>query len=106
MDPAARQAMARPAMNHRGPEFKEVLSDVRTLTQYLFGTRRGVAVLSGSGTAGLEAAVTGLLHEDDRVLNLVSGTFSARFHDLCRTLAAATSLSFEWCSAAGPDKVA
>ena len=106
MDPRVLQAMARPAMNHRGPEFREVLSDVRTLTQYLFGTRREVAVLSGSGTAGLEAAVTGLLRKDDRVLNLVNGKFSERFHDLCRTFAAATSLSFEWGSAADPEKVA
>ena len=106
MDPRVLQAMARPAMNHRGPEFREVLSDVRTLTQYLFRTRREVAVLSGSGTAGLEAAVTGLLRKDDRVLNLVNGKFSERFHDLCRTFAAATSLSFEWGSAADPEKVA
>jgi len=91
MDPRVLAAMARPAMNHRGPEFKEVLSDIRTLTQYLFGTRREVAVLSGSGTAGLEADVTGLLRKDARVLNLVNGKFSERCHDLCRTVAAATA---------------
>jgi len=106
MDPRVLAAMARPAMNHRGPEFKEVLSDIRTLTQYLFGTRREVAVLSGSGTAGLEAAVTGLLRKDDRVLNLVNGKFSERFHDLCRTFAAATALQFEWGSAVNPENVA
>ena len=106
MDPRVLAAMARPAMNHRGPEFKEVLSDIRTLTQYLFGTRREIAVLSGSGTAGLEAAVTGLLRKDDRVLNLVNGKFSERFHDLCRTFAAATALQFEWGSAVNPENVA
>src|SRR5207249_6042827 len=52
MDPRVLRAMTRPAMNHRGPEFKEILADVRTLTQYLFGTKGEVAVLSGSGTAG------------------------------------------------------
>ncbi len=61
MHPRVLQAMSEPAMNHRGPEFKEVLSEIRGLTQYLFGTRGQVAVLSGSGTAGLEAAVSGLL---------------------------------------------
>src|SRR5437660_6172570 len=106
MDPRVLRAMARPAMNHRGPEFKEILADVRTLTQYVFGTKGEVAVLSGSGTAGLEAAVTGLVRKDDRVLNLVNGKFSQRFHELCWTFAAATSLSFEWGSAAAPEKVA
>lgn len=100
------EAMARPAMNHRGPEFKEILSDVRGLTQYLFGTRREVAVLSGSGTAGLEAAVTGLVRKGDRVLNLVNGKFSERFHDLCQVFASPTALTFEWGTAVRPERVA
>src|SRR2546421_10768853 len=83
MDPRVLQAMARPAMNHRGPEFKEILADVRTLTQYLFGTKGEVAVLSGSGTAGLEAAVAGLVRKDDRALKLVNGKFRQGFHRLC-----------------------
>jgi aspartate aminotransferase-like enzyme len=98
--------MARPAMNHRGPEFKEILSDVRTLTQYLFGTRREVAVLSGSGTAGLEGAVTGLVRKGDRVLNLVNGKFSERFHELCQVFATPTALTFEWGTAVDPERVA
>src|SRR2546427_3214326 len=106
MDPRVLQAMARPAMNHRGPEFKEILADVRTLTQYLFGTKGEVAVLSGSGTAGLEAAVTGLVRKDDRVLNLVNGKFSERFHELCQVFATPTALTFEWGSAVDPTQVA
>ncbi len=106
MDPRVLQAMARPAMNHRGPEFKEILADVRTLTQYLFGTKGEVAVLSGSGTAGLEAAVTGLVRKEDRVLNLVNGKFSQRFHELCRVFADATALPFEWGTAVDPKQVA
>src|SRR2546428_8921543 len=85
MDPRVVQAMAAPAMNHRGPEFKEILSEIRELTQYLFGTRGVVAVLSGSGTAGLEAAVSGLLRKQDRVLNLVNGTLRERFTESCQS---------------------
>ncbi len=106
MDPRVLRAMARPAMNHRGPEFKEILADVRTLTQYLFGTKGEVAVLSGSGTAGLEAAVTGLVRKEDRVLNLVNGKFSQRFHELCGVFAQSTALPFEWGTAVDPKKVA
>ena len=106
MHPRVLQAMAAPAMNHRGPEFKEILSEVRGLTQYLFGTRGEVAILSGSGTAGLEAAVSGLLRKPDRVLNLVNGKFSERFHELCKVFTTPTALSFEWGTAVEPDKVA
>lgn len=105
MDPRVLQAMARPAMNHRGPEFKEILGEIRTLTQYLFGTRGDVAVLSGSGTAGLEAATTGLLRKQDEVLNLVNGKFSERFHELCQVFATPTALSFDWGTAVDPRKV-
>ena len=106
MHPRVLQAMTAPAMNHRGPEFKEILSEVRDLTQYLFGTRGEVAILSGSGTASLEAAVSGLLRKPDRVLNLVNGKFSERFHELCRVFTTPTALSFEWGTAVEPDKVA
>src|SRR2546430_9614364 len=104
MDPRVLQAMARPAMNHRGGEFKEILAEIRVLTQYLFGTKGKVAVLSGSGTAGLEAAVTGLLRKEDRGLNLVNGKFSQRFHELAQGYATATPLSFEWGTAVNPKK--
>src|SRR2546428_4027789 len=106
MDPRVVQAMAAPAMNHRGPEFKEILSEIRELTQYLFGTRGVVAVLSGSGSAGLEAAVSGLLRKQDRVLNLVNGKFSERFHELCQVFTTPTALPFEWGTAVELDQVA
>jgi aspartate aminotransferase-like enzyme len=100
------EVMASPAMNHRGPEFKEILSEIRDLTQYMFGTRGEVAVLSGSGTAGLEAAVSGLLRKQDHVLNLVNGKFSERFHELCQVFTTPTALTFEWGTAVEPAKVA
>src|SRR6266705_1344657 len=106
MHPRVLEAMAVPAMNHRGPEFKEVLAEIRTLTQYAFGTTGPVAVLSGSGTAGLEALVTGLLRKQDRVLNLVNGKFSERFHELCQVFTTPTALPFEWGTAVELDQVA
>src|SRR5256885_14947083 len=76
MDPRVLRAMTRPAMNQRGPEFKEILADVRTLTQYLFGTKGEVAVLSGSGTAGPEAGGAGRGRKDGRGRDLGNGKFS------------------------------
>lgn len=106
MDPRVLQAMTAPAMNHRGPEFKEILEELRALTQYLFGTRGPVAILSGSGTAGLEAAVAGLVRKSDRVLNLVNGKFSERVHEMCEVFANPTALPFEWGKPVDPSRVA
>jgi aspartate aminotransferase-like enzyme len=106
MDPRVLHAMAAPALNHRGPEFKEVLAELRELVRYMFGTKGEVAILSGSGTAGLEAAVSGLLRKDDKVLCLVNGKFSERFAELCNVFATPTTLTFEWGKAVEPERVA
>jgi aspartate aminotransferase-like enzyme len=106
MHPRVLRAMAAPALNHRGPEFKEILTELRELVQYLFGTKGDVAILSGSGTAGLESAVSGLLRKGDKVLNLVNGKFSERFNDLCGVFATPTALTFEWGKAVDPEQVA
>jgi aspartate aminotransferase-like enzyme len=102
MDRRVLEAMSAPAMNHRGPEFKEVLADLHMLTQYLFGTRGPVALLSGSGTAALEASVAGLLRKSDPVLNLVNGKFSERVHEMCQVFANPTALAFDWGTAVDP----
>ena len=44
-------------VNHRGPEFKELLARVSAGLQRAFRTRNDVLILSGSGTGGLEAAI-------------------------------------------------
>ena len=106
MHPRVLRAMAAPALNHRGPEFKEVLREVRDLVQYLFGTKGEVGVLFGSGTSGLEAAVSGLLRRDDRVLNLINGKFSERFNDLCGVFATPIPLAFDWGKPVDPHAVA
>jgi len=106
MHPRVLRAMAAPALNHRGPEFKEILAELRELVQYLFGTKGEVAILSGSGTAGLESAVSGLLRKRDKVLNLVNGKFSERFGELCAVFASPTSLTFDWGQAVDPARVA
>src|SRR5207247_857507 len=50
--------------------------------------------------------VSVVLRKPDRVLNLVNGKFSERFHELCRVFTTPTALSFEWGTAVEPDKVA
>lgn len=105
MHPRVLRAMGMPAINHRSAAFQEVIAEVRELTKYLFQTSGRVAVLSGSGTAGLDAAASGMLHRDDRVLCLVNGKFSERFLDLCKVYAKPTPLQFEWGTPVDPQRV-
>jgi aspartate aminotransferase-like enzyme len=107
MHPRVLKAMSSPAINHRSAEFKAINAELRENLKYLFQTTTGqVALISGSGTAGLESVVSSLLHKKDRVLNLVNGKFSERFNDLCKVFADPNPMNFEWGKAVDPEKVA
>lgn len=77
MHPRVLQAMARPAMAHRSPEFAALNDRLLARLRTLIGTPR-VAVLTGSGTAGMDAAVSNLVHWGDRAVGLENGKFGER----------------------------
>jgi alanine-glyoxylate transaminase / serine-glyoxylate transaminase / serine-pyruvate transaminase len=69
-------AVAKPTIDHRGPEFSklalEVLSSVRTI----FKTENPVIIYPASGSGAWEAALTNTLSPGDRVLMAETGWFS------------------------------
>ncbi len=69
-------------INHRGPEFKELLGTVTADLQYFFQTRNEVVILTGSGTGGLEAAIVNLICPGDQVVAIENRELTeARRHD-------------------------
>ncbi len=81
-----RQAMAAPAMAHRSPEFSAVNERLFDGLRKLMDTRH-VAVLSGSGTAGMDAAISNLVHWGDRAVGLENGKFGQRMGQLVQRYA-------------------
>jgi aspartate aminotransferase-like enzyme len=79
----ARDAAARPVLHHRSSSFKQVLAGLIESLKSAFKTRDRVAVITSSGTGGMEAAVTGLLSPGEAVLVPVGGKFSARWAEIC-----------------------
>ena len=57
MPERVRYAMMRQAINHRSPEFGAVYADCVRVLKTAFGTTNDLFVISGSGTAGMEAAI-------------------------------------------------
>lgn len=104
--PRVVRSMTTPVINHRGAEFKEVNAELLQLTKYLFQTSGEVCILSGSGTAGLEGAVSSLLRKEDKVLNIVSGKFGERFYDISKIFAEPTRLDLPWGRALDLDRIA
>ena len=104
---AIREAGSRQMINHRGPEFKELVSRVSAAMRPAFGTSADVLLLTSSGTGGLEAAVVSFLSPGDPVLAVSIGNFGARFSKIASTYGAdVTVLDIEWGRAAEPDAVA
>ena len=100
------QAMARPMVNHRGPEFAQALNDVTAKLKQLFQTRNDVFLLTGSGTGGLEAAIVNTLSPGDKVLSVTVGVFGERFASIAEQFGAEIiPLRFEWGKAADADAI-
>jgi aspartate aminotransferase-like enzyme len=104
---AVRQAGASQMLNHRGPEFRELITRVTERMQRAFRTDNDVLTLTASGTGGMEAAVVNHLSPGDPVLAVSIGSFGDRFADIARRYGAdVTRHDVEWGQAARPAAVA
>jgi len=81
--PEILQAMARPMIFHRTPEMEALMRRVTARLGVLFGTRRPVHVVGGSGTGAMELAIRG--GSLRRVLAIVHGDFGERFAKLAES---------------------
>ncbi|HEY8521172.1 MAG TPA: aminotransferase class V-fold PLP-dependent enzyme [Gammaproteobacteria bacterium] len=80
------RAIARPTIDHRGPEFgrlgREVLAEIRQI----FKTQGRVFIYPASGTGAWEAALVNTLSPGDRVLMCETGHFATLWQQLARRL--------------------
>jgi aspartate aminotransferase-like enzyme len=83
-----RQAVARPVLNHRGPEFRAVWGRCCARLQPIFGTRQPVHILAASGTAAMEAALLNILAPGERLLIVENGQWGERFSTIGKALGA------------------
>lgn len=94
--PRVLRVMSTASIGHRTVHFREVCAEIRDLLRYAFGTKGPVAVLSGSGTAGLEAMIGSLLGPDQRVLCITNGKFGERLYEISRLYARADRFDISW----------
>jgi aspartate aminotransferase-like enzyme len=72
-----REAMSRPVIGHRTPEFRSLAKDVYAGLRTLLGTDRPVAVVPFTGTGVMEGAVRTLVGK--RILHVSNGEFAKRW---------------------------
>jgi aspartate aminotransferase-like enzyme len=73
------RAMSRPMIDHRGPEFAAILSEITAGAKRVFKTKNDLLLLTSSGTGGLESAVANLVSPGDEVVVALCGNFGERF---------------------------
>ena len=104
--PRVLRAMSMSSLNHRGDYFHGVVKEIRELLPVMFGTTGHQMVLSGSGTAGLEAMYSSLLPAQGRVLVLSNGNFGERSDKIVRKYASnVTTVTAPWGQAIPTDAV-
>jgi aspartate aminotransferase-like enzyme len=102
-----RQATALPVLNHRGDEFKAMLTECQERLKPIFGTANDVLIFAGSGTAMMEAALVNVLSPGDAILIIVAGQFGDRFVSIAKAFGAQVdTVEVEWGGALDAQKVA
>ena len=100
------ETMSRPMINHRGPQFAEMLHRVTDRLKQVFRTDGDVFILTSSGTGAMEAAIVNTLSPGDRVLCTSMGYFGDRFGEIASRYGAdVRMLSFDPGAAVDPDAV-
>ncbi len=99
--------LARPMINHRGPEFAAILRRVTARLQYFFQTASPVMTFPASGTGGQESAIVNLFSPGDSIVAITIGSFGNRFAKIAETYGLQVHrIEFPWGDAADPLVVA
>ncbi|OGX43970.1 MAG: class V aminotransferase [Omnitrophica WOR_2 bacterium RIFCSPLOWO2_12_FULL_51_8] len=106
LPPQVTEAMARPIIHHRTPQFQAVIKEVSEGLKFVFQTKNDVYILASSGTGAMEAAVANLLSPGETALTIQGGKFGERWTELCAAYGINTEvIEVEWGKAVDPREV-
>ncbi len=106
-DPRVLRAMSTPVIGHLDPAFVKIMDETKQLLQYVFQTENDLTLpVSGTGSAGMEAALVNVVEPGDRVAVCVNGVFSERMCDIVeRCGAELVRIEAEWGRIIRPEQV-
>ena len=82
-DPRVLTALSAPLLGHLDPEFLKVMDDIQSSLRSVFQTQNRLTIpISGTGSAGMEAAFVNLIEPGDTVAVCVNGVFGERMADI------------------------
>ncbi len=107
VSPRVLRAMATPLLGHLDPQFIQLMGDVQELLRKVFQTKNELTLpISGTGSAGMEAALCNFIEPGDRVLVASIGYFGDRLAEMAgRHGAEVDRLELAWGQVLEPEQV-
>jgi len=96
--PRVLRAMSTPLLGHLDPEFLGIMNDVQGMLRAVLRTANPFTIaVSGTGSAGMEAALLNLLEPGDTAIVCVAGVFGTRMADIAgRAGAKVVKIEIPW----------
>jgi len=106
LPPQVCEALGRPIIHHRTPQFQAILKEVNEGLKYVFQTTGDCFILTSSGTGAMECAVVNLLSPLDAALIVQAGKFGERWTEICKAYGINTEvIDVEWGKAVSPEEI-
>ncbi len=105
--PRVLRALATPLTGYMDPDFLRIMREVRQLLQFVFQTQNEQTLaVPGTGTSGMEAALSNLIEPGDQVLACTHGYFGERLAEIARRHGADVDrLERPWGEVFDPDEI-
>ncbi len=99
-------ALAKPTIDHRGPDFGELGKEVLGGIKRIFQTEHPVVIYPASGTGAWEAALVNTLSPGDKVLMVETGQFATLWREMALKLGLKPEfIEGDWRQAVIPEQV-
>jgi alanine-glyoxylate transaminase / serine-glyoxylate transaminase / serine-pyruvate transaminase len=96
--PRVLEALAKPTVGHLDPYYLEIMNAMQQMLREVFRTKNELTMaISGTGSAGMEAAVVNVIEPGDSIVVCVNGVFGGRMVDVAQRAGAnVTKLERPW----------
>ena len=104
--PRVLRALSAPLVGHLDPRFLALMDEVQQLLRFVFQTQNEMTIpVSGTGSAGMEAALCNFIEPGDRVVIAINGYFGERMAEMAgRYGARVVRLERPWGQVFDPDE--
>src|SRR5437867_7701368 len=105
--PRVLRALSTPLLGHLDPEFLTIMNEVQAQLRAAFQTQNPFTIaVSGTGSAGMEAALVNLIEPGDTVIVGVNGVFGTRMADIVgRCGGTAANIEMPWGQVVDPHRL-